>query len=76
MGDIMNFQKGVTSDAKLKMQRMTVSSIFVCEKMFVAEQFNKLFYHGHVIDPVAFKSSLAVAYWTIYHPQYTTPNRN
>ena len=35
-----------------------------------------LFYHGHVIDPVAFKSSLAVVYWTIYHPQYTTPNRN
>ena len=34
------------------------------------------FYHGYVIDPVAFKSSLAVVYWTIYHPQYTTPNRN
>ena len=30
----------------------------------------------NVIDPVAFKSSLAVVYWTIYHPQYTTPNRN
>ena len=29
-----------------------------------------------MIDPVAFKSSLAVVYWTIYHPQYTTPNRN
>ena len=23
-----------------------------------------LFYHGHVIDPVVFKSSLAVVYWT------------
>ena len=35
-----------------------------------------LFYHEHVIQPLAFKSSLAVVYWTIYHPQYTTLNRN
>ena len=38
-----------------------------------------IFYHGHVINPVAFKSSLAMVYWTIYHPQYieyTTPSRN
>ena len=47
--------------------------VLVNRKLYVCYT---LFYHGHVIDPVAFKSSLAVVYWTIYHPQYTTPNRN
>ena len=34
----------------------------------VGSMMYSVFYYGHVIDPVAFKSSLAVVYWTIYHP--------